>query len=309
MSNKFMNTIMKIIVVISMIVGAIFIALIFAKPSQAINQKEKIDKEIIYLDTKILMLINSLNNINLQNYQVSMSKIEEKNSSNEEQSGSSSGNKESMGGMEEEASNESSKTTGTEKSNNEEKITVTKMELEGGNSGNSEPNWKNMQSEAEMLLQAWSTIILDLYKTDVNKDEILNFSTTLDDVIVNLNKKDKTMSAMYMAKLYSYLPKFLGEKPNDKVLKTVIETKSHIINAYAYIETDNWDKVGEETNSASGVYAELMNDVDLAKDQRKYGINKSYVLLEEFKNSLETKNKDVFYMKYKNIIEGLDWIE
>ena len=297
MNNKFMNTIMKIIVVISMIVGAIFIALIFAKPSQAINQKEKIDKEVIYLDTKILMLINSLNNINLQNYQVSMSKIEEKNSSNEEQSGSSSGNKESMGGMEEEASNESSKTTGTEKSNNEEKITVTKMELEGGNSGNSEPNWKNMQSEAEMLLQAWSTIILDLYKTDVNKDEILNFSTTLDDVIVNLNKKDKTMSAMYMAKLYSYLPKFLGEKPNDKVLKTVIETKSHIINAYAYIETDNWDKIGEETNSASGVYAELMNDVDLAKDQRKYGINKSYVLLEEFKNSLETKNKDVFYMK------------
>ena len=309
MNNKFMNTIMKIIVIVAMIVGAIFIALIFAKPSQAINQKEKIDKEIIYLDTKILMLINSLNNINLQNYQVSMSKIEEKNSSNEEQSGSSSGNKESMGGMEEEASNESSKTTGTEKSNNEEKITVTKMELEGGNSGNSEPNWKNMQSEAEMLLQAWSTIILDLYKTDVNKDEILNFSTTLDDVIVNLNKKDKTMSAMYMAKLYSYLPKFLGEKPNDKVLKTVIETKSHIINAYAYIETDNWDKIGEETNSASGVYAELMNDVDLAKDQRKYGINKSYVLLEEFKNSLETKNKDVFYMKYKNIIEGLDWIE
>ncbi len=309
MNNKFMNTIMKIIVVISMIIGAIFIALIFAKPSQATDQKEKIDKEIIYLDTKILMLINSLNNINLQNYQVSMSKIEEKNSSNEEQSGSSSGNKESMGGMEEEASNESSKTTGTEKSNNEEKITVTKMELEGGNSGNSEPNWKNMQSEAEMLLQAWSTIILDLYKTDVNKDEILNFSTTLDDVIVNLNKKDKTMSAMYMAKLYSYLPKFLGEKPNDKVLKTVIETKSHIINAYAYIETDNWDKIGEETNSASGVYAELMNDVDLAKDQRKYGINKSYVLLEEFKNSLGTKNKDVFYMKYKNLIEGLDWIE
>lgn len=309
MNNKFMNTIMKIIVIVAMIVGAIFIALIFAKPSQAINQKEKIDKEVIYLDTKILMLINSLNNINLQNYQVSMSKIEEKNSSNEEQSGSSSGNKESMGGMEEEASSESSKTTGTEKSNNEEKITVTKMELEGGNSGNSEPNWKNMQSEAEMLLQAWSTIILDLYKTDVNKDDILNFSTTLDDVIVNLNKKDKTMSAMYMAKLYSYLPKFLGEKPNDKVLKTVIETKSHIINAYAYIETDNWDKVGEETNSASGVYAELMNDVELAKDQRKYGINKSYVLLEEFKNSLATKNKDVFYMKYKNIIEGLDWIE
>lgn len=309
MNNKFMNTIMKIIVIVAMIVGAIFIALIFAKPSQAINQKEKIDKEVIYLDTKILMLINSLNNINLQNYQVSMSKIEEKNSSNEEQSGSSSGNKESMGGMEEEASSESSKTTGTEKSNNEEKITVTKMELEGGNSGNSEPNWKNMQSEVEMLLQAWSTIILDLYKTDSNKDDILNFSTTLDDVIVNLNKKDKTMSAMYMAKLYSYLPKFLGEKPNDKVLKTVIETKSHIINAYAYIETDNWDKVGEETNSASGVYAELMNDVDLAKDQRKYGINKSYVLLEEFKNSLGTKNKDVFYMKYKNIIEGLDWIE
>ena len=52
-----------------------------------------------------------------------------------------------------------------------------------------------------------------------------------------------------------------------------------------------------------------MNDVDLAKDQRKYGINKAYVLLEEFKNSLGIKNKEIFYMKYKNLIEGLDWIE
>ena len=311
MNNKFMNIIIKIIIVVAMILGLIFIFFIFINSSNATDETEKIDKEIIYLDTKILMLANSLNNINLQNYQVSMSEIEEASSQNSDESSgnSSSEGKESMGGMQGESSGTSEKTTGTENASNKEKITVTKMELETTNDGKSNPDWKNIQSEAEMLSQAWATIILDLYKTDVNQEDILNFSITLDDVIVNLNKKDKTMSAMYIAKLYSYLPDFFGSKSNNKILKIVIGTKSHIINAYAFAETDNWDKIQQEINLAEEAYSEVMNDVDLTKNQKKYGINRTYILLEELKNSLSIKNKEVFYMKYKNLVEGLNWIE
>ncbi len=312
MNNKFINIIIKIIVITIMVLGAIFIFLIFTNSSSGANQEEKIEEEIIYLDDKILMLINSLNNINLQNYQISISQIEEnRDSSNSSGSsgGGSSDNQEGMGGMKGESSEQSQKANGTENSNNQEKITITKMELETTNSENSQPNWKNIQSEAEMLSQAWATVILDLYKTNANSEDILSFSTTLDDVIMNLNKNDKTMSAMYIAKLYSYLPKFIKQNSQEDILKPIIETKSHIINAYAYIETDNWDKIQEEVNSAEKVFSELMNDVDLAKNQKKYGIDKSYVLLQELENSLGTKNKEVFYIKYKNLIEGLNWIE
>ena len=311
MSNKFVNTIIKIIIIIAMIFAVIFTIWIFTNSSKATDETDKIDSEISYLDTKIFIIINGLNNINLQNYQVSISKIEEEENSSSSSSGSgesSSENKESSEEMGEKSSIGSSKTTGTESPKNEEKITVTKMELETANNGNSEPNWKNLQSEAEMLSQAWATVILDLYKTDINQDDILNFSATLNDVVMNLNKKDKIMSAMYTAKLYSFLPKFFNSKSNQ-VLKYVIETKSHIVNAYAYIETDNWDKIQEEVNSAESMYSGLMNDVSLAKDQRKYSINKAYIFLEELKNSLGTKDKEVFYMKYKSLIEGLNWIE
>ena len=49
---------------------------------------------------------------------------------------------------------------------------------------------------------------------------------------------------------------------------------------------------------------ELMKDNNYAREN-KYNLNKIYVLLEEYKNSLETQNYDLIRMKYILVVEEL----
>ena len=92
----------------------------------------------------------------------------------------------------------------------------------------------------------------------------------------------------------------------DEIKKSVIQTKRHIINAYAYIETESWDEIEKEVSSAENKFAKIVNDISKENNKRKFSINKSYILIGELKNSLSTKDKEIFYIKYKNLLEGLD---
>ena len=51
---------------------------------------------------------------------------------------------------------------------------------------------------------------------------------------------------------------------------------------------------------------QIMNEVRKTEYKRKFNINKSYILIEELKNSLGTHDKGIFYLKYKNLIEELN---
>ena len=61
-----------------------------------------------------------------------------------------------------------------------------------------------------------------------------------------------------------------------------------------------------EITKAENIFASLVNDARFVEDKRKYNINKAYVLIGEMKNSLDTKDTDIFYVKYKNTIEELN---
>ena len=49
----------------------------------------------------------------------------------------------------------------------------------------------------------------------------------------------------------------------------------------------------------------IMADVEYAK-VREYKINQTYVLLKELKQSVNTKDHQLFYMKYKNVMESMN---
>ena len=111
---------------------------------------------------------------------------------------------------------------------------------------------------------------------------------------------------MYFAKLYAHLPIFLEKAKIDEIDKKTLEAKSYIINSYAFAETENWDRMGQEIAKAEGVFESLVNDAKYVNDDRKYNINKTYIVIEELKNSLDVKEKGIFYVKYKNVLEELN---
>ena len=295
MSNKVLSTVIKVITIIVIIVGLIFIASIFLNTEGSSEEKtSKNEEQIKYLDTKLISLINGLNNIQLQNYKVTLTKVEAKSNAQ----GSSSKNEEQGNGEEDKGQSGSNKEE-TEISKLEEESVVTNEE-------NNEPDWNTLEAELELIYSTWPTIVLDLQNVGINKDDIIGFSNTLDEVILNVKNKDKALSAMYMAKLYSYLPKFLDKNFGDELKRETLNAKTYLINTYAYAENENFDKMESEITNAETIFASLVNDARYVNDERKYNINKAYVLIGELKNSLITNDKGIFYVKYKNTLEELN---
>ena len=51
---------------------------------------------------------------------------------------------------------------------------------------------------------------------------------------------------------------------------------------------------------------QAMNNIGKEGEKKKYNINKTYILLEELKNSLSKKDTEIFYIKYKNLLEEIN---
>ena len=289
------------------------------------DAKSKVGQELDYLDTKIAGMLNKLNNISINNYTISSEEVsltEPKSSGSSggnEQSGggTSSGQEESQGGGQEQGGSQGGGQSGSQggssqgqgssqgssKSNN-----VTAMQMEAKtilNSDQSDIDWNSIKTEVEILDEAWGVILLDLASLNVNNDDVLNFSATLNDCILSIKDEDKEKSLSNLAKLYSFIPKYETSisATNDKQI--IKQTKSHIVNAYSVIEKDDWNGAKNSLSQAEETFKSITNDIDYIKNN-EFKVNKTYVLLKELQNSLSHQDKKLFYIKYRNLIESLN---
>ena len=117
----------------------------------------------------------------------------------------------SQGGKQKEAENQSNTETN--------KITTTKMESKTILETNeNEIDWKIIKSEIEKVNSSWNVLVLDLSSMNVDNNDILNFSATLNDSILrqefNYDKIDFN---------YSYKAVSIGNDMNtaDNIIYTL----------------------------------------------------------------------------------------
>lgn len=281
------NIITKIFIILIIIASCILGFFIYGEAKENPEEEHKLKTEIEYLDVAITNLINQINGIKLENYKITIDKIEE-----------SQGNVDSGSSEKEDSKKE------TEQGNeSKEDVIITKMEEEQISVNEEKINWDFMQAKTELLYSIWTTVILDLYSENTNSEIILGFSNTLDQTLIAVKEKDKTKSAESLSTLYSFLPKFAQNSKMEDVEKNIIQTKSYILKSYAFVESKNWDKVQIEVYNAEKKFSEIMKDLNKKEEKRKYNINKTYILIQELKNSLATKDQEIFYIKYKKLLE------
>lgn len=282
--------------------------------------KEKIQSEFEYLDTKLITLLNVVNGISLENYIVKSEKVKE--NSNSSESGGNSASKQSStssseggseqsgieGGNEENGNSNSSASGGesnsSSSSSSEGKNVRYKMEENEILLQDRTPNWKTAKSEIEKMYSTCSTMILDLYKLNVNNQDILNFNADLDTTTQYIKNEDKVNALTSLAKLYSYIPKYLSAISNDMKAVNLYKTKSSILTAYAAMEQGNLELVRTELANAEQTFLPIINDIDV-KENNQSNINKAYILIKELQASSGNKDKEIFYIKYKNLIQEL----
>lgn len=249
--------------------------------------KEKTDEEqlrnkniseIDYLENYIMSLINSINNIDLKQYDAKIEKTENLNEILQE--------------------NEEISSKDTE-NNVVQYSMVPNIVLNADKT----INWENLKLGIENLNNTWPSIIVDLYKANVDNNKLTEFSNLINTCIGNIKNENRTETLNNLAKLYEYIPVFLEKiVPNEQQVE-LAKTKVEVIKAYVNIDFENWDGLKGNLDSATSNFEPILNNTN--ESEKEYNIRKVYVLLQEFKNAVDTKDKDLLFMKYKNLMEEL----
>ena len=269
------------------------------------DEKEKVTSEIRYLDTKLVELLNHMNNIETRNYQIYTTKIEESRSAENSRGGSSGENSSSDSSNTSSSSDSTSTQDNSDQADTENTGKNYEMKAAGILTTNRDIDWTSCKNESELIYTSISTITLDLYRLNVSQEDILNFNKDLDSLTVSLEEENKQLTLDNLIKVYEYIPKFGQTVVYDTLYKTVLETKLNVFRGYAKLDSGDWAGISTNMTDAINVYSTLLTNTEIDANKQTT-INKGYVMLNELKNAVDTQNTSVFLIKYKNLLEEIN---
>lgn len=231
-----------------------------AKKDDKKDLKGKVSEELDYLDTHIISIANSLNNISLENYTITSQRVEVEEKSKKSSSGNSGGSQETGTGQSGQGSSEKSQDNQDSQKNNN--INTTKMETNSVlDASKSDIDWNSIKYDIENLNQSWSVILLDLYSLNVSNDDIIAFSKELDNCIISIKNENKIDSLNNIVKLYSYIPIYERAISAENSIQNIKQTKSFLVNAYSFVEQGNWNDVQINISECEKSFKNVVNDI------------------------------------------------
>ena len=189
-----------------------------------------------------------------------------------------------------------------------EKIEVTEL-LNKSIIGNSdkEVNWEFVKNKIENLYSTWSTISIDLAEVNVPTDRIDSFSSLLNDATSEIKEEKKSESIQKLVDIYGNILDFYNGFNNNLSLneKRIKEIKYNTIIAYENVEIENWEEARRYINEAQKKNTEILSDIE---DTNMFNIKKINIILNQVLSSLDTKDKEIFYINYRNLIEEVNLV-
>jgi hypothetical protein len=283
----------------------------YADSNKNEDEKEKTETEIQRIELSFVNMFNELNNIKFENYRINTSQInkedlKDNSSSSASESTPSSGSSSSSESSSSGDQGESQKENGSSQSSEESKENQNyEMKLSGVLTNNSDINWENLKNEVEILYSAIPSLTIDLYKININKEKITNFNQEYDNLMKAIKEENKQNALDALANLYNYLPDFIENSTDDTNEKILIKTKNNVFKAYSLLDKNDWNAITENVNLANQEFTKILTNSQ-SSNKNQYIINKAYVQINELQNSTQTKEKEIFLIKYKNLLEELE---
>lgn len=283
----------------------------YADSNKNEDEKEKTETEIQRIELSFVNMFNELNNIKFENYRINTSQINKEDlkdnssssaSESTPSSGGSSSSESSSSGEQGESQKENGSSQSSEKSKENQNY---ELKLSGVLTENSDINWENLKNEVEILYSAIPSLTIDLYKININKEKITNFNQEYDNLMKAIKEENKQNALDTLANLYNYLPDFIENSTDDTNKKILIRTKNNIFKAYSLLDKNDWNAITENVNLANQEFTKILTNSQ-SSNKNQYIINKAYVQINELQNSTQTKEKEIFLIKYKNLLEELE---
>ncbi len=272
------------------------------------DAKEKTLAEVEFIEVKLVGLLNKMNNIEVRNYNVSVTEITQKksleNESNTANEASKSADKENNDKANEKGDTSSEQKTNDKESENQQNEKF-QLKATGVLTRNEDIDWEQVKNDVEMLYSSIPTITLDLYQMQVAQEDILNFNKEIDILTLAIQKNSKEETLKSLSTIYEYIPKFVEKTTNDNLIKTITKTKSDLFKSYSQLDRKNWQEISEMIKKAVDNFSQLLTDTKIDSN-KQYTINKVYVMLNELQNAVKVQDINVFLIKYKNILEEMN---
>ena len=309
--KKYVITILIIVIIILVLFGSYYIYSSNNSGDNIDTLKNKADEEISYLNTTIISMLNQLNNITYANYEIVEEEVDVEQSDSQSSSSGSSSNSGGSGGQQN-GQKGSGGSSGQEQGQSQNQTsTITNINMNDSSilvNTNKKIDWNNIKKETEKMYATWTTILIDLNALNVNQDNLKQYSQILDNVTKAVQKEDKKATAKELANLYSLIASYTKDYSSDTKKINILVTKSNILYAYALVEDDKWEDMKKYIQNAQIAYNNIING-NIQNSNNINSINKSYILLNELEESTNTKDKSIFYINYKNLMQELEVLE
>lgn len=305
--NKKIVYIIPVILVVAVAIGFLIYKVQGKNNSSSADIKDKTLSEVKNLEENFVNIFNELNNVKFEEYTIytSKEKQQEANSEGGNNASDSSSSKDSSDndGAGEETTGGGSK--GEEKNGNSSNSKENKkynLEENGVLTQNQDVDWNNIKKEVENIYFRLSTITLDLYQVNIDQQDIVNFNSEYDKLTKAVKEENKEETLKELSILYDYFPKFVENCAEDDKEKILIKTKDSIFKAYSLLDNGEWATIMENVNVASQEYTKLITNKN---NKNQYNVNKAYIMVNELQNAVNLKDKEIFLIKYKNLLEEL----
>lgn len=258
--------------------------------------EQKANTEISYIDSELISIANELNNINYANYKLDVQEIQIQAAESED-------SKSEQGSDKQESEGKNSKESGKEEEKNGKIFAMKANNILGKES---EIDWDNLKSKIETFYSTWNTIERDLKELGVSEELLSEFERNLDFTAIAIKNEDKNQTLEGVINLYKQLPEFLGTYGLDKE-KNVLESKYSLLVCYRYADLEDWEQL---KNSISDLKMSVSN-ISGQKSEYKgkeVNISNSTTIVNEMSSSSDLKEKDIFFIKYKNLMQELNII-
>ena len=269
------------------------------KSEEKPNIDDKISAEIQYLDKEISGFIDIATGKNEKNYDVQKEKAKTGVSNkNTEDSNSKGNSEESSEEGSQEDSNQNSKSSNQQNQSDEYEVTIMSMKYNSSNKIE-DSQWDELKNSIEKLYTSWTTIENDLnLKDNIQKDNITNLNKNFDNLLLYAINKDEKNFIKESIESYANITNIADQVEYEKNKLYKLQSKNKIFEAYYNVQENDWISAKNNINLANS-YLEKIENLK----------NRVKVSLKNLSNSVDQNDETVFYIKYEDLINEINYID